>query len=129
MINRVTAKWNGGRQTVIVSPTFNDLPAPVLEYAQQQGYGNACTDGRITDVAYRGKVYLSQENIPSEAFTGLLGSSRDTKCLSTDLGAATDFPDQFELSTARPPWALLTGRNDLTVADLCILQAFHETVT
>lgn len=72
---------------------------------------------------------LVQENIPSKAFTVLLSSSRDTRCLNSDPGAATAFPDQFELSPAQPPQALLTGRNDLTIADLCILQAFHETVT
>ncbi|MFM8899145.1 MAG: hypothetical protein ACKOF9_04245 [Burkholderiales bacterium] len=64
-ISRITAEWQGGGQAVVVAPTFSDLPQPILAHAQKQGYDNASTDERITGVAYRGKVYLIQENIPS----------------------------------------------------------------
>lgn len=67
VIKRVTSQWKGGAQTVVVASTFDDLPAPILAHAQKQGYDNASTDERITGVAYRSKVYLVQENIPSEA--------------------------------------------------------------
>ena len=64
-ITRIVGKWNGDSQTVVVAPTFNALPAPILAYAKKQGYDNTSANERITGVAYRGKVYLIQENIPS----------------------------------------------------------------
>ena len=67
VIARVTAKWKGdGQASVVTVGRFDDLPAPILAAAKEQGYDNTSTSERIPGVTYKGKVYLIHENITSK---------------------------------------------------------------
>ncbi len=74
VIGRVTAKWRvssaGDGQAVVVVPRFEDLPDAILAAATEQKYDNTKSDERVTGVTYKGKIYLVQQNITSEALAG-----------------------------------------------------------
>lgn len=68
VLDRVVRGFNGqfDRKTVVIAPTFADLPSPIVAYANENGYDNNNKKGKISGVAYKGKIYLVQENIHNE---------------------------------------------------------------
>lgn len=67
VIKRVTANWQGDAKAAVTTVArFDDLPAPILAAAQEQGYDNSNTSERIPRVTYKGSIYLVQENPTSE---------------------------------------------------------------